>query len=100
MKRKLPSGPAQCKCLESKAKMTVSEFRAPGLNDAQLEQIGALATSLDSTPLMWVSGFPAGLNKLAREVAIFDALDLTLGHSRANAASTNISATSSFARAM
>lgn len=43
--------------------MTVSEFRGPGLTDAQLEQIKALATSLDSRQLMWVSGFLAGFEQ-------------------------------------
>ncbi|HEX7913060.1 MAG TPA: flavodoxin domain-containing protein [Paraburkholderia sp.] len=43
--------------------MTVSEFRGPGLTDAQLEQIRALAASLDSRQLMWVSGFLAGFEQ-------------------------------------
>ncbi|SDR59175.1 UreF protein [Rhizobiales bacterium GAS113] len=41
--------------------MGVSEFRGPGLADAQWEQIETLAASLNAKQLLWVSGFFAGV---------------------------------------
>jgi sulfite reductase (NADPH) flavoprotein alpha-component len=46
--------------------MTASEFRGPGLSEAQWQQIKALATSLDSAQLAWVSGYFAGFEQGAR----------------------------------
>ncbi|TAL92924.1 MAG: assimilatory sulfite reductase (NADPH) flavoprotein subunit [Paraburkholderia sp.] len=43
--------------------MTVSEFRGPGLTEAQWEHISGLASSLDSKQLVWVSGFLAGIEQ-------------------------------------
>jgi sulfite reductase (NADPH) flavoprotein alpha-component len=49
--------------------MTASEFRGPGLTDAQWEQIRGLTTTLDSKQLLWVSGFLAGVEQtVARSV--------------------------------
>lgn len=45
--------------------MTVSEFRGPGLTEAQWEHIRGLATSLDSKQLLWVSGFLAGVEQVS-----------------------------------
>jgi sulfite reductase (NADPH) flavoprotein alpha-component len=42
--------------------MGISEFRGPGLSDAQWEQIRALADSLDAKQLVWLSGFFAGID--------------------------------------
>jgi sulfite reductase (NADPH) flavoprotein alpha-component len=45
----------------SHVQMTVSEYSAPNLTEAQRQQIKGLATSLDPKQLLWVSGFFAGL---------------------------------------
>jgi sulfite reductase (NADPH) flavoprotein alpha-component len=42
--------------------MGISEFRGPGLSDAQWEHVRALADSLDTRQLMWLSGFFAGID--------------------------------------
>ncbi|MDB6000902.1 MAG: putative sulfite reductase flavoprotein alpha-component [Rhizobacter sp.] len=41
--------------------MSISEFRGPGLTEAQWLHIKALVTSLDAKQLSWVSGFMAGV---------------------------------------
>lgn len=41
--------------------MSISEFRGPGLSEAQWQQIRALAESLDGRQLLWLSGFFAGI---------------------------------------
>lgn len=42
--------------------MGISEFRGPGLSDAQWEHVRALADSLDGKQLVWLSGFFAGID--------------------------------------
>ncbi|MGE0238480.1 MAG: assimilatory sulfite reductase (NADPH) flavoprotein subunit [Parvibaculaceae bacterium] len=41
--------------------MGITEFRGPGLADAQWQQIKVLADTLDARQLLWLSGFFAGI---------------------------------------